>query len=102
VDSFFSSPALFDDLHTKTINCCGTIISNRRGMPKNFEHKITLKGGDLNTEVKGNLTAIVWKDKRNVNILMNVHSPCNFCDECGKAVKLAMIWDCDRQVGYVD
>jgi hypothetical protein len=33
VDSFFSSSALFDDLHTKTINCCGTVWPNRKGMP---------------------------------------------------------------------
>jgi len=74
-------------------------------MPKNFGHKITLKRGDLNTGVKGNLTAIVWKDKQIVNILMNMHSPQvkgNFCDERGKAVKLAIIWDYNRQVGYVD
>jgi hypothetical protein len=25
MDSFFSFPALFDDLHTKTINCYGTV-----------------------------------------------------------------------------
>jgi hypothetical protein len=25
MDRFFSFPALFDDLHTKTINCCGTV-----------------------------------------------------------------------------
>jgi hypothetical protein len=66
---------------------------------------MTLKRGDLNTEVKGNLTAIVWKGKRNVNILTNMHSPPtkgNFCDECGKAVKPTMIRNCDRHVGYVD
>jgi hypothetical protein len=31
VDSFFSSQALFDDLHNKTINCCGTVRPNRNG-----------------------------------------------------------------------
>jgi hypothetical protein len=25
IGSFLSSPSLFDDLHTKTINCCGTV-----------------------------------------------------------------------------
>ena len=97
-----SSPALFNDLHTKTINCYGTVISNRKGMPKNFGHKMTLKRGDLNTEVKGNLTAIVWKDKQNVNVLTNMRSPPmkgNFCDEHGKAVKLAIIQDCNRRGG---
>jgi hypothetical protein len=30
-DNFFSSQALFDDLRTKTINCCGTVRPNRKG-----------------------------------------------------------------------
>jgi hypothetical protein len=53
-----------------------------------------LKSGDLKTKVKSSWTAIVWKDKRNVNIMMNMHSPpldSNFCDEDGKAVKPAII-----------
>jgi hypothetical protein len=33
VDSNFSSPALFDDLQSKTINCCETVRPNRKGMP---------------------------------------------------------------------
>jgi hypothetical protein len=39
IGSFFSSPALFDD--TETANCCGTLIPNRKGMPKNFGQKMT-------------------------------------------------------------
>jgi hypothetical protein len=31
MDHFFSSPDLFDDLHSKTINCCGTVRPNRKG-----------------------------------------------------------------------
>jgi hypothetical protein len=49
IDSVFSSPALFDDLYSKTINCYGTVISNRKGMLKNFGHKMVLKRGDLKT-----------------------------------------------------
>jgi hypothetical protein len=45
MDSFFSSTALFDDLYTKTINCCGTVRPNRKGIPKNFGHKMKLKRG---------------------------------------------------------
>jgi len=45
MDSFFSSTALFDDLYTKTISCCGTVRPNRKGMPKNFGHKMKLKRG---------------------------------------------------------
>jgi hypothetical protein len=36
MDSFFSTPALFDNLHTKTINCGGIVRPSRTGMPKNF------------------------------------------------------------------
>jgi hypothetical protein len=45
MDSFFSTSALFDDLHTKMINCCGTVRPNRKGMLKNFEHKMKLIQG---------------------------------------------------------
>ena len=92
--SFFSSSALFDDSHSKMINCCGTVTPNRKGMPKNLERKMKLKRGYLKNNVKGNLTAIVWKEKQNVNVLTNMHSPTldgNFCHEHGKAVKLATI-----------
>jgi hypothetical protein len=44
MDNLFSSP--LDNLHTKTINCCRTVWPNRKGMLKNFGHKINLKRGD--------------------------------------------------------
>jgi len=59
----------------------------------------------MKTKVKGNMTAIVWKDELNVNILMNMHSPtleCNFCDEHGKTVKLAIMQDYNWHRGYMD
>ena len=58
--NFFSSPASFDDLHTKTINSCATVRPKRKWMPKNSGQKIKMKSGDLKTKVKGNLTATVW------------------------------------------
>jgi hypothetical protein len=39
---------------------------------------------------------MVWKDKRNVNILTNVHSPpaeCNLCNEHGEALNLVIVTD---------
>jgi hypothetical protein len=47
MDNFFSSPDLFDDLHTKAINCCGTVRPNQKGMPRDFGTKLRLKRGDL-------------------------------------------------------
>jgi hypothetical protein len=63
MDNFFSSPELFDYLHTKAINCCGTVRPNRKGMPRDFGTKLRLKRSDLKTRVRGDLTSIVWKDK---------------------------------------
>ena len=34
MDSFFSSPELFDDLANKQVYCCGTVRPNGRGMPQ--------------------------------------------------------------------
>jgi hypothetical protein len=64
-----------------------------------------LKRVDLKTKVKGNLTAIVCKDKRNVSVLKNLHSPPlegNFCDEHGKAMKSVTIQDYNRHMGCID
>jgi hypothetical protein len=36
MDNFFTSPDLFDDLLSKTINCCGTVRPNQKGMPQDF------------------------------------------------------------------
>jgi hypothetical protein len=39
MDSYFSSPARFDDLFERKINCCGTVRSDRRGMPKDISSR---------------------------------------------------------------
>jgi len=102
MDNFFSSPALFEDLHTKT--AAGLLDQIEKGCQRILD-QMKLKRGVLKTKVKGNLTAIVCKDKRNVNILKNLHSPPlegNFCDEHGKAMKPAIIQDYSRHMGYAD
>jgi hypothetical protein len=34
-----------------------------------------LKKGDLTVRARGDLTALVWKDKIGIYMLMNVHTP---------------------------
>lgn len=36
MDNFFSSPKLFSDLYVEDIYCCGTVRSNRKGMPESI------------------------------------------------------------------
>jgi hypothetical protein len=42
MDNFFSSSHLFHDLHTRGINCCGTVRQNCKGMQGSFDSE-TLK-----------------------------------------------------------
>ena len=97
MDNFFSSPELFDDLVKKQIYCCGTVRPNRRGMPQDLRLKTTkLKRGDIRVRTRDDLTAILWRDKRDVCMLTNIHNaPAedNFCNERGKAIKPQIVMD---------
>jgi len=91
MENYFSSRDLFDDLATKQIYCCGTVRPNRKRMPQDLGPKrMTLQRGDLQLRTRGDLTAILWRDKRDVRVLTNIHDPQaegNFCDNKGKAIK---------------
>jgi hypothetical protein len=95
MDNFFSFPELFNDLVTKQIYCCCTVKPNRKGMPQDLKPKTTtLKRGDIHVRTKADLTAILWRDKRDVCMLTNIHNaPAegNFCNERGKAIKAASV-----------
>jgi len=106
MDNFFSSPELFDDLVKKQIYCCGTVRPNRKGMPQDLRPKTTkLKRGDIRARTRADLTAILWRDKRDVCMLTNIHSaPAegNFCNQGGKAIKLQIVMDYNHHMYYVD
>ena len=75
-------------------------------MPKDLKHKtLRLKRGDIRVRTRGELTAVVWRDKRDVGMLTNIHDPPsegNFQDEHGNAIKPAIVVDYNRHMGYVD
>ena len=106
MDNFFSSPDLFDDLTKKKINCCGTVRPCTKGMPQDLRPKnMNLKRGDLKVRTRDDLTAILWRDKRDILMLTNMHNaPAegNFCDEQGYALKPLIVEDYNRHMGYVD
>jgi len=105
MDNFFSSPDLYNDLAQKKIFCCGTVRLHRKGMPKDLKPKtLRLKHGDIRVRTKGDLTAVVWKDKRDVCLLINIHETRegNYRDEHGNAIKPAIVADYNRHMGHVD
>ena len=66
---------------------------------------MTLQRGNLQVRTSGDLTAMLWRDKRDVRVLTNIHDPPtegNFCDNNGKAIKPQIVADYNRHMGYVD
>jgi len=106
MDNFFSSPDLFDDLALKKICCCGTVRLHRKGMPNDLKPKtLRLKHGDIRVRTRGDLTAGVWKDKRDMCLLTNIHDPpreSNYRDEHRNAIKPAIVADYNHHMGHVD
>jgi len=65
---------------------------------------LRLKCGDIRVRTRGDLTAVMWKDKRDVCLLTNIHDPPregNYCDEHGNAIKPAIVADYNRHMGHV-
>jgi hypothetical protein len=64
-----------------------------------------LKRGDVRSRTRDDLTAILWKDKRDMYVLTNMHNPPptgNFCDEDGNALKPQIIQDNNQNTGFED
>jgi len=106
MDNFFSSPRLFDDLDGHKINSCGAVRPNRKDMPHDFGPKqLKLKRGDVWVKTRGVLTALVWKDKREVYTLTNMDPPSaegNFCDDSNRPVKPHIMERYNRHMGFVN
>jgi len=104
MNSYFSSPALFDDLFRRKINCCGTVRNDRRGTPKDISSRaIEAKKGDF-TQVRGNQSIVCWKDKRDVCSHKYAYSSSGrqFLWRIWPAVKPRVIEDYNAHMGYVD
>ena len=75
-------------------------------MPQDLRPKTTKpKRGDIRVRTRADMTAILWRDKRDVFMLTNIHNaPAegNFCNEGGKAIKPQTVKDYNHHMGYVD
>jgi hypothetical protein len=95
---------------TNIMTSCGKrklfVISSmkcKQYIPKIFDGNSDWNS-DIKTRVKGDLTAIVCKNKQCEHV-DNLHCPPaegNFCDEYGNTMKSTIVQDYDRHMGYVN
>lgn len=78
MDNFFSSLPLYQELLQHGTMACGTYRTNRAGFPTELTDKTSLKKlarGDSIMRQKGDLTTMVWMDKKPVYVVTTAHQP---------------------------
>ena len=73
-------------------------------MPQDLGPK-RMTRGDLQVRPRGDLTAIMWRVKRDARILTNIRdqpAEGNFCDNNVKTIRPQIVEDYNRHMGYVD
>ena len=80
MDNFYSSPALYEELHEDKTLACETVRQDRKGMPADLMTKNTptyTRGQSTFLKHK-NVTVVRWKDKWDVFTLSTFHgNACN-------------------------
>ena len=72
MDNYYSSPSLFQDLKRLKFVACGTVRTNRRGVPDEINAKLQ-KGEIVSKKIDDDVMALKWMDKRPIAMLTTVH-----------------------------
>lgn len=72
MDSYYTSPPLFDFLVSHMTDAVGTLRKNRKGIPKEILKAKLKKGQDI-TMYKGKLMVMQWRDKKEVLMISTTH-----------------------------
>ena len=75
-DNYYTSVELMTKLQAKNTLSCGTVNSNRVGLPKDMKKTCPavkkLKRGESLKRMRGRMLAVTWMDTRAVNLLCNL------------------------------
>ena len=74
-DNYFTCIPLFNYLLENKTYACGTVRSNRKGLPHEVTKSKLKRQGDFVQMQKGNLVASAWHDKRTVLLLSTNSDP---------------------------
>ena len=74
-DNFFTTVRLFEELQQHGTYACGTVRSNRQGLPDQIKNQKLKKQGECVMVQKGNMVASAWRDKKTVSILSTNFDP---------------------------
>ena len=73
MDNYYTSVALFEELEDRKTLACGTVRSNRVGLPKEIcGLKEKLERGESLYRQKGKLTCVTWRDRKPVSFLATI------------------------------
>ena len=76
MDNLYTSVALLNDLRVRWILACGTVRSNRKGLPAALLPKnVHLQRDEFKVAQKDDLACAVWMDTKPVLTLSNFHDP---------------------------
>ena len=73
-DNLFTTPRLFRELHEHGLYACGTVRQTRREFPADLRN-VSLTRGEGVFRQCNSLTALVWQDKRPVQVLSMLSQP---------------------------
>lgn len=74
VDNFYTSPQLLLDLLACSTYCVGTVKTNRKDFPVQLIPEETMDPGCFRFATAGQLTAVWWRDRRDVYALSTMHN----------------------------
>ena len=70
-DNFYTTLPLCKQLYHLGFSCCGTVRSNRKGIPQDFQQKKLKRGETCFND--GEVLGLKWMDKRPVAMLSTIH-----------------------------
>ena len=74
MDNYYTSPRLFLSLYDKKVGACGTVRTNCKYYPKDLVvSPSSVERGYMDHRCSPPLAACVWKDKRIISFLSNMH-----------------------------